>query len=129
MASSELPRDNDRFNSFSMLADTLQPTWLHSVSTWLHPHMHMNLPPICFARSESCCAPTGVITSGAIANITSSAIAAIGRPLVMALSHASGWSKPMHHRLCYKLLGAGEHQHGAPIRQQRHQRSKHDNHS
>src|SRR5713226_7058 len=129
MASSELPRDNDRFNSFSMLADTLQPTWLHSVSTWLHPHMHMNLPPICFARSESCCAPTGVITSGAIANTASVAIVAIARALVMAISQGNRRGQFMSQRLCRRLLGTREHQHGAAIRQQSHNRSKNYHHS
>src|SRR5713226_5224872 len=89
MASSELPRANATFNSFSMLADVLQPTWLHSVSTWLQLHIHMNFPPICFARSESCCAPTGAISRGAIEDIASSATAAIGRALVMAFSQCN----------------------------------------
>src|SRR5260370_948938 len=129
MASSESPRDNDRFNSFSMLADVLQPTWLHSVSTWLHPHMHMNFPPICLARSVSCCAPTGVINSGTIANIASIVMAPIARALVMALSQGNRRRESVRQWLRGRLLRASEHQHCAAIRQQRHQRSKHHHHS
>src|SRR5713226_4652603 len=82
MASSFLPPLTDWLNSFSMAAEVMQPTWLHCVSTWLQLHMHMNLPPICFSRSESCCAPAGVSNNGTPAITISAAIAKNRRELV-----------------------------------------------
>src|SRR6267143_4395823 len=97
-----------------------------------HPrHRHLIFMPTCLERSESCCAPTGVINSGVIANITSSAMAVIARTLVMAFSHGNCRSKPMRHWLCSggRLLCAREHQYRPAIRQQRNQRPKHYHHS
>src|SRR5439155_331544 len=54
------------------------------------PHIHLIFTPICFARSEGCCFPTEVITSDAIAKISTIALAPMGRTLVMALSQPSG---------------------------------------
>src|SRR2546427_9760116 len=95
-----------------------------------HPrHMHLIFMPTCFARSESCCAPSGAISSGAIADIASSAIAAIGRVLLMAFSQCNRRGKPMRHWLCRWLLGGREHQHRTAIRQHSHERSAYHHHS
>src|SRR5881396_1215923 len=95
------------------------------------PHMHLIFMPTCFARSENCCAPTGVISSSTIANVASVTMAAIERTLIMTLSHSGGRGKPMRHWLCghCQLLCAREHEHRAAIRQQCHQRSKHHHES
>src|SRR2546422_42815 len=109
MAVSESPRATHWPSSFSMPAETVHPTWLHWVRTWLQPHMHMNLPPICLARSDGCCAPALGSSNGAIANTASTAstaTAGIGRALVMALSQGHGRSQPGLQVLCQWLLGA-----------------------
>src|SRR6267143_2040812 len=129
MASSELPRDRLACNSFSMAEHVLHPTFLHPVSTWLQLHMHMNLPPTCFARSESCCAPAGVISSGTTANIASIIIAATGRFLVMAISQGNRRGESVCQWLCCRLRGPREHQHSTAVRQHCHQRSKHHHRS
>src|SRR6267142_4440882 len=56
-----------------------------------HPrHMHLIFDPTCLVRSEYCSAPTGVISSGTLANRAVNAIAAIGCALVMALPQSDG---------------------------------------
>src|SRR5260370_36450387 len=108
-----------------MPAETVHPTWLHWVRTWLQPHMHMNLPPICLARSDGCCAPALGSSNGAIANIASPATAAIGRALVMALSQGHRRSQPGLQVWRHRLLGARKDQPRAAVGQQRYQRAKH----
>src|ERR1700736_4004418 len=51
ITSSESPRATDWSSSFSIAVEVVHPMWLHCVNTWLHSHMHMNLPPICLVRS------------------------------------------------------------------------------
>src|SRR5260370_2793430 len=95
-----------------------------------HPrHMHLIFVPTCFARSESCCAPSGAISSDAVANNANTAIAATGRALVMTLSQGDRRGKPMCYRLSHRLRGSREHQHRTAIRQHRHECSDHHHHS
>src|SRR2546426_1943412 len=85
--------------------------------------MHMNLPPICFARSV-CCAPSGVVINGTIAIARSAATAARERALVMALSQSDRRSQYLWQRLRGGMSGARQHQHCALIGQQRDQRAE-----
>src|SRR2546428_9406721 len=95
------------------------------------PHMHLIFMPTCFARSENCCAPTGVISSSTIANVASVTMAAIERTLIMTLSHSGGRGKPMRHSLgrhC-PVLCARRHEHHDAARQPCPPRSHHHHHS
>src|SRR6266851_1712610 len=95
-----------------------------------HPrHRHLIFMPTCFARSESCCAPSGAISSDAVANNANIAIAATGRASVMAFSQCNRRGQSMRHWLSHWLLCSREHQHGSAIRQHRHERSEHHHHS
>src|SRR4029077_4603630 len=125
MTVSESPRATHWSNSFNMLADVVQPTWLHCVSTWLQPHMHMNLPPICFARS-GCCACAREERSAP--EDTLSAMTrekAATRRLVMPLPKRHGGRKRLRLLPRGSLGGAGQTQHGTTVRQQRNQRAQH----
>src|SRR5260370_36532110 len=85
--------------------------------------MHMNLPPICLARSV-CCATAGAGRSGRDA-AAKNKMAASGRTadflmeLVMTLAKRDGRSKGVSQRLRgRRLLHPREDQHSATVRQQ-----------
>src|SRR6266849_4541295 len=103
---------------------------MHCFKTWLQPHMHMNLPPICFARSV-CCAAMGEITNGAGAKApTTRSRARSRRGLVMTfLQGGRRAERPPKHRTSCGLLGPGEDQHSAPIRKKRHESAADDDHA